>query len=91
MVNTKYKLSKKLLENISSIERLYGQLESQVVPRELLLNLEKHNLVKSSFSSNSIEGNPLSQEEVTNLILGGRVPANRDEKEVKNYLISLNR
>lgn len=85
MVNTKYKLSKKLLENISSIERLYGQLESQVVPRELLLNLEKHNLVKSSFSSNSIEGNPLSQEEVTNLILGGRVPANRDEKEVKNY------
>lgn len=85
MINTKYKLSKKLLENISFIERLYGQLESQVVPRELLLNLEKHNLVKSSFSSNSIEGNPLSQEEVTNLILGGRVPANRDEKEVKNY------
>ncbi len=86
--NTKYKLSKKLLENISSIERLYGQLESQIVPKELLLNLEKHNLVKSSFSSNSIEGNPLSQEEVTNLILGGRVPANRDEREVKNYFIS---
>ncbi len=85
MINMKYKLTKKLLENISSIERLYGQLESQVVPRELLLNLEKHNLVQSSFSSNSIEGNPLSQEEVTNLILGGRVPANRDEKEVKNY------
>ncbi|MBP6976343.1 Fic family protein [Candidatus Dojkabacteria bacterium] len=85
MLNTKYNLSKKILENISSIERLYGQLESQVVPKELLLNLEKHNLVKSSFSSNSIEGNPLSQEEVTNLILGGRVPANRDEKEVKNY------
>jgi len=85
MLNTKYNLSKKILENISSIERLYGQLESQIVPKELLLNLEKHNLVKSSFSSNSIEGNPLSQEEVTNLILGGRVPANRDEKEVKNY------
>ncbi len=85
MINTKYKLSKNLLENISSLERLYGQLESQIVPKELLLNLEKHNLVKSSFSSNSIEGNPLSQEEVTNLILGGRVPANRNEKEVKNY------
>jgi len=85
MLNTKYNLSKKLLKNISSIERLYGQLESQVVPKELLLNLEKYNLVKSSFSSNGIEGNPLSQEEVTNLILGGRVPANRDEKEVKNY------
>ena len=90
MINTKYNLSKKLLENISTIERLYGQLESQIIPRELLLNLEKHNLVKSSFSSNSIEGNPLSQEEVTNLILGGRVPANRDEKEVKNYFEILN-
>lgn len=85
MINTKYNLSKKILGNISSIERLYGQLESQIVPKELLLNLEKHNLVKSTFSSNSIEGNPLSQEEVTNLILGSRVPANRDEKEVKNY------
>ena len=85
MINNKYKLSQKLLENISYIERLYGQLESQVVPKELLLNLEKHNLVKSSFSSNSIEGNPLSQEEVTNLILGDRIPANRDEKEVRNY------
>lgn len=85
MINTKYKLSKKILENISSIERFYGQLESQVVPKELILNLEKHNLVKSSFFSNSIEGNPLSQEEVTNLILGDRVPANRDEKEVRNY------
>ena len=85
MINTKYNLSKKLLENISSIERLYGKLESQVVPKELLLNLEKQNLIKSSFSSSSIEGNPLSQEEVTNLILGGRVPANRDEKEVRNY------
>ena len=85
MINTKYNLSKKIFQNISSIERLYGQLESQVVPKELLLNLEKHNLVKSSFSSNSIEGNPLSQEEVTNLILDGRVPANRNEKEIKNY------
>jgi Fic family protein len=91
MLNPKYKLSKKLLENISSVERLYGQLESQVVPKKLLLNLEKHNLVKSSFSSNSIEGNPLSQEEVTNLILGDRVPANRDEKEVKNYFEILKR
>ncbi len=89
MINTKYTLSRKLLKNISSIERLYGQLESQVVPKKLLLNLEEHNLVKSSFSSNSIEGNPLSQEEVTNLILGGRVPANRDEKEVKNYFLIL--
>ncbi len=85
MLSPKYILTKTLLENISTIERLYGQLESQVIPKELLLNLEEHNLLRSSYSSNSIEGNPLSQQEVTNLILGGRVPANRDEKEVRNY------
>lgn len=85
MLKIQYTLSKKILDNISSIERLYGQLESQVIPNDLLLNLEKHNLVKSSFSSNSIEGNPLSQAQVTNLILGDRVAANRDEKEITNY------
>lgn len=81
----KYRKTKKLLENIAVIERLYGQLESQVVSKELLLNLERNNLIKSSFASNSIEGNPLSQMEVSNLILGDRVPANRNEKEVRNY------
>jgi Fic family protein len=47
--------------------------------------LERNNLVFSSYVSNSIEGNPLSLPEVTNLILEDRVPVNRDEREVKNY------
>jgi len=85
MFTPNYTLSSKLLTNLTNIERLYGQLESFRIPQKLELNLERDNLVRSSYISNSIEGNPLSLPEVTNLLLGDRVPANRDEKEVKNY------
>lgn len=85
MFKPKYHLSQKLIQNITQIERLYGQLEGLRLPPSLQLNLERKNLIYSSYVSNSIEGNPLSLPEVTNLILDDRVPVNRDEKEVKNY------
>lgn len=80
-----YTLTSELLKNINDIERLYGQLEGMQIPKSLFLNLERDNLVQSAFSSNSIEGNPLSRAEVTNLLLDDRVATNRDEKEVTNY------
>jgi Fic family protein len=80
-----YTLTPKILGNVTVIERLYGQLESLRLPKELQLNLERNNLIQSSYVSNSIEGNPLSLPEVTNLLLDDRVPTNRSEKEVKNY------
>lgn len=85
MFKPKYQLTIKLLENISAVERLYGQIEKLRLPKSLWLNLERNNLIQSAYVSNSIEGNPLSLPEVTNLLLGGRVPATRDEKEVTNY------
>lgn len=80
-----YQLTTTLLNNITQIERLYGQLEALNLPQRLQLNLIQHNLVKSSYASNKIEGNPLTLPEVTNLLLDDRVPVNRDEKEVVNY------
>jgi len=80
-----FQLTPQLLTNLTTIERLYGRLEALQIPKKLELNLERDNLVQSSYISNSIEGNPLSLPEVTNLLLGDRVPTNRDEKEVKNY------
>lgn len=85
MLTPKFTLTPELVTNLTQIERLYGQLEALRIPKKLELNLERDNLVQSSYISNSIEGNPLSLPEVTNLLLGDRVPANRDEKEVKNY------
>src|SRR3990167_4997623 len=85
MFTPKYSITPKLLNNLQEIERLYGRLEGTQVPQNLLLNLERDNLIQSSFASNSIEGNPLSQAEVTNLLLNDRIPVNRDDKEVVNY------
>ncbi|MDR1516412.1 MAG: Fic family protein [Synergistaceae bacterium] len=84
-----YNITQKLLENITSIERFYGQLEALRLPQNLQLNLERNNFIESSYVSNSIEGNPLSLPEVTNLLLDERVPANRSEREIKNYFDSL--
>lgn len=89
MYHPVYTLTNELLQTLSEIERLYGQLEGKQIPRQLLLNLERDNLVKSTYASNSIEGNPLSHLEVSNLLLGGRVAANRDEKEITNYFALL--
>ncbi len=85
MFKPNYQLSQKLLGNIAFSERLYGQLEALKIPKNIELNLERTNEIKSSYISNSIEGNPLSLPEVTNLLLDERLPANRDEKEVYNY------
>ena len=90
MFQPKYTLTTKLLRNTTKIERLYGQLEGLQVPKKLMLNLERENLITSTYASNKIEGNPLSRIEVTNLLLGERVPVNRAEKEVINYFQILN-
>ena len=85
MYKPNYQFSQKLLGNVTLSERLYGQLEALKIPKSIELNLERNNEIKSSYISNSIEGNPLSLPEVTNLILDERLPISRDEKEVYNY------
>ena len=85
MFQPKFDLSSKINTNLNEIERLYGRLEGMKIPGQLLLNLERTNLMQSVYVSNSIEGNPLTQAAVTNLILEDRIPTNRDEKEIVNY------
>lgn len=85
MLQPHYTLTPQILTNLTQIERFYGQLEGMRIPQKLELNLERDYLIQSTYISNSIEGNPLSLPEVTNLLLGDRVPANRDEREITNY------
>lgn len=85
MFTPTFSLSSTLLTEITQIERLYGQIEALHIPQQLEINLERNNLIQSSYSSNKIEGNPLTLPEVTNLLLDDRVPTNRSEKEVVNY------
>jgi len=89
MYKPAYSLTPSVLSNLNSIERYYGQLEAMQIPKELELRLEQRNLLESTYVSNSIEGNPLSPHEVTNLLLNDRVPTNRDEKEVYNFFAIL--
>lgn len=85
MFKPQYQLTPELLSCIAQTERLYGQLDALRIPQKLEVNLQRDNLLNSSYISNSIEGNPLSLAEVTNLLLQERIPVNRNEKEVKNY------
>jgi len=91
MYQPKYNTTSQLITNLTQIGRFHGQLEALQIPKELELNLERDNLVQSSYISNSIEGNPLTLHEVTNLLLDDRIPTNRDEKEVHNYFGLLKR
>lgn len=90
MFTPRYELNMKLFTTISQIERLYGQIEALKIPQKLQLHLSRQNMIKSSYASNRIEGNPLTLPEVTNLLLDDRIPANRDEKEIVNYFDILN-
>lgn len=79
-----------LVGNLGTVERLYGQLISQRLIPSISLKLQQKNQVLSTHYSTSIEGNPLSPHEVTNIILGDAIPTSKSELEVKNYFNALN-
>ena len=91
MFEPKFSLSFRMLNSLSTIERLYGQIVSQKLIPSLSLRLSQENQVLATHFSTSIEGNPLSPQDVTNVVLGDHVPTTKSEKEVKNYFAVLNK
>ena len=85
MFKPKYTVSPKLLQNVKRISVLVAELNYQPLAKVVLMDWEKKAREISAHASTSIEGNPLSEAEVTNLLLNDRMPTNRDEKEVINY------
>ncbi len=81
----------KVINNLTLIERLYGQLLGEKLIPSLALKLSEENQILATHYSTSIEGNPLSPRDVTNIILGDQIPTTKSEKEVKNYFSVLNR
>lgn len=86
----KFNLTFRLANQLSSIERLYGQLLGEDLIPSLVLQLSQENQILATHHSTSIEGNPLSPMDVTNIILGDQIPVTKSEKEVKNYFAVLN-
>ncbi len=90
MFEPKFTYTAKIVNQLGLIERLYGQLISEKLIPSLALKLSEENQILATHYSTSIEGNPLSPRDVTNIILGDQIPVTKSEKEVKNYFSVLN-
>lgn len=86
----KFTLSLPILTSLGTIERLYGQLLGEKLIPSLALRLAQENQILATHHSTSIEGNPLSPQDVTNVILSDHIPTTKSEREVKNYFAVLN-
>lgn len=91
MIEPRFSFTSKIVNNLATIERLYGSLLEQELIPSLALQLSQENQILATHHSTSIEGNPLSPRDVTNLILGDAIPTTKSEKEVKNYFAVLNK
>jgi len=90
MFTAKFSFTPQIINSLTSIERLYGQLLGEKLIPSLALKLTQENQILATHYSTSIEGNPLSPLDVTNIILGDQIPVTKSEKEVKNYFAVLN-
>lgn len=85
MFEPKFTLNFRILNILSSIERYYGKIQGEKLIPSLSLRLTQENQILATHYSTSIEGNPLSPQDVTNVVLGDQVPSTKSEKEVNNY------
>lgn len=90
MFNPRFRYTPTIVNELSIIERLYGQILGERLIPSLSLKLLEENQILATHHSTSIEGNPLSPVDVTNIILNDRIPTTKSEKEVKNYFRILN-
>lgn len=81
----KYTITNTLLANIKRIGILTGELNNRTFPNTILIELEKSALEVSSFSSTSIEGNPLPLAEVKKVLKNQPENIRNSEREVINY------
>jgi len=90
MFEPKFQYTPRIVNQLAIIERLYGQLLGEKLIPSLALKLSEENRILATHHSTSIEGNPLSPIDVTNIILGDTIPVTKSETEVKNYFSALN-
>ena len=90
MFEPKFTYTPKIVNELAKIERFYGQLLGEKLMPSLALKLSEENQILATHHSTSIEGNPLSPRDVTNIVLGDQVPTTKSETEVKNYFAVLN-
>ena len=85
MFQPRYLITEALLRNIRQIENLITKLRYQPMPPVVRVQMEREARERSSYSSNSIEGNPLSLTDVKRLLKSHPKHLRDTEKEILNY------
>lgn len=85
MFSPKYTISNKLLANIKRISEITTELNNRNFSSVVLLNLEKRAREISTYSSTSIEGNPLPLTDVKRILKNKPENIRDSEREVLNY------
>ena len=87
----KVTLTNKILRYITEIEKNRYMVSSVKLSPSVANRLRKNSKKKSSYASNKIEGNPLSEKQVEEVIEDdGRKHFLKPEQEVRNYFLALN-
>lgn len=87
----KVTLSNEILKYITEIEKNRFQVSSVKLSKSIANKLRKNSKKKSSYASNKIEGNPLSEKQVDEVIDNDeRKHFMKPEQEVRNYFFALN-
>lgn len=83
-------LTNEILKYITEIERNRYKVSDVNLPKSVASRLRKNSKKKSSFASNKIEGNPLSEKQVDEVIeMDERKHFLKPEQEVRNYFLAL--
>ena len=84
-------LTNEILKYITEIDKNRYKVSSVKLPRSVSSRLRKNSKKKSSYASNKIEGNPLSEKQVDEVIeRDERKHFLKPEQEVRNYFLALN-
>ena len=86
----KVTLTNEILRYITEIEKNRYKVSSVRLPGSLADRLRKNSKKKSSYASTKIEGNPLSEKQVDEIIeTDERKHFLKPEQEVRNYFLAL--
>ena len=87
----KVTLTNEILSYITEIEQNRYKVSSVKLSKAVMNRLRKNSKKKSSYASNKIEGNPLSEKQVDEVIESDeRKHYLEPEQEVRNYFLALN-
>lgn len=82
-------ITNEMLKRIVSIENCRSQFVGGKIPAPISARLRKNSRKRSTYASNRIEGNPLTEEQVAAAVEDNRRHHLKPEEEVRNYYAAL--